>query len=87
MGRAQKGQREREIHRLTGGLVRDLRRSRGLSLDHLASLADIDRSYLARIERGDAGATGETLERLANELGMTLAAFYAAALTREGHRG
>ncbi len=44
-----------------------------MSQETLALLADVDRSYVGRVERGTNNAATLTLKRLANALGMTLA--------------
>jgi len=45
--------------------------AKGLSQEHLAHQADIDRSYLGRVERGDNNVAILTLVRIANALGHT----------------
>ena len=44
-----------------------------MSQETLALLADVDRSYVGRVERGTNNAATLTLKRLASALGMTLA--------------
>ncbi|TBT38946.1 XRE family transcriptional regulator [Vibrio parahaemolyticus] len=46
-----------------------MRKSKGLSQDKLALLAEIDRSYVGRIERGEVNITLEKLYELAETLG------------------
>lgn len=48
--------------------VRDFRRNKGLSQDKLALLADIDRSYMGRIERGEVNITLEKVYKIASAL-------------------
>jgi transcriptional regulator with XRE-family HTH domain len=56
-----------------GARVRSLRKDRGLSQEAFAAQAAIDRSYMGGIERGERNVTLETLVRLANALGISLA--------------
>jgi transcriptional regulator with XRE-family HTH domain len=51
-----------------GNLVRDLRKSKGLSQEELASKAGVDRSYVGGIERGERNVTLLTLIKIANGL-------------------
>lgn len=89
MARVRKGtgEREREIRALVGGTIRQMRQARGLSVAQLATLADMDRSHLSKIESGRHLANVAALERIAFELGLTLSAIYAVALSRKGVRG
>ncbi|WP_017611100.1 helix-turn-helix domain-containing protein [Nocardiopsis xinjiangensis] len=56
-----------------GGLVRDIRLSKGLSQAALAAQANVARSWLARVEAGHRGAELEPLLRLLAALDLTLA--------------
>jgi transcriptional regulator with XRE-family HTH domain len=58
--------------------VRQLRVLRGVSSETLAESADVDRSYLGRLERGLANPTIEVLERLASALGVEIAELLVA---------
>jgi len=40
-----------------GRRIRDVRRSKGISQEVLAEMADIDRSYMGNIERGEKNVT------------------------------
>ncbi|NMU24868.1 helix-turn-helix transcriptional regulator [Vibrio parahaemolyticus] len=46
-----------------------MRRSKGLPQEKLALLAEIDRSYMSRIERGKINITLEKLYQIADTLG------------------
>ncbi len=48
--------------------VKELRRLRALSQDELARSAGVGRNTVSRIERGEAGAHGRTLRKLAGVL-------------------
>jgi transcriptional regulator with XRE-family HTH domain len=51
-----------------GGVVRRERESRGISQERLAHLADLDRTYVQRLEQGRYSPTLDTVERLARAL-------------------
>jgi transcriptional regulator with XRE-family HTH domain len=56
--------------------VRDLRASRGLSLDALAAHCGVSRSMISLIERGESSPTAVVLERLATGLDVSLASLF-----------
>lgn len=60
-----------------GAVVRQLRESRGWSQEKLAEHADLNRSYLGEIERGDAIPSLATIAKLATALGLHLSALLA----------
>jgi XRE family transcriptional regulator, regulator of sulfur utilization len=49
-----------------GGIVREFRQARGWSQEKLAERADLNRSYLGEIERGQATASLITVFKLAD---------------------
>lgn len=51
-----------------GQRIREVRKRKGISQDRLALMTDIDRSYMGRIERGEAQITLEKVYRLAKAL-------------------
>lgn len=51
-----------------GAKLRDKRKALGISQDKLALLAEIDRSYVGRIERGEVNITLEKAYQLAEVL-------------------
>ena len=59
-------------HRITGRIIRELRRKRGLTQEMLSGLAAISRSHLAEIETGRTKANVETLWRISEALGLRL---------------
>lgn len=61
---------------LVGWNLRRLRVAKALSQEALGLLADVEPSYIGRIERGRENTTIETLEGLADVLGAPLAAFF-----------
>ncbi|MFA7664687.1 MAG: helix-turn-helix transcriptional regulator [Burkholderiaceae bacterium] len=56
-----------------GSAIRRIRIRAGVSQERLALMADVDRSYVGRIERGDNNVAVLTLLRLANALDVSLA--------------
>ncbi|MFM2608100.1 helix-turn-helix transcriptional regulator [Vibrio chagasii] len=51
-----------------GMKLREVRKKKGISQDKLALIADIDRSYVGRIERGEVNITLEKVYGLAHAL-------------------
>jgi len=56
-----------------GATIRRVRLSKGISQEKLALLAEVDRSYVGRVERGDNNVAVLTLSKLALALDMTMA--------------
>lgn len=56
-----------------GWAIRNVRSAKGVSQEQLALQADVDRSYLGRIERGENNAAILTLEKVARALGISVA--------------
>lgn len=56
-----------------GSAIRTARIAKGISQEKLALIAELDRSYVGRVERGDNNAALLTLVRLASALEMTVA--------------
>jgi transcriptional regulator with XRE-family HTH domain len=57
-----------------GQAIRRLREEKELSQDGLALIAEVDRAYVGRLERGDNAAALLTLKRIADALGVSMAA-------------
>lgn len=55
-----------------GQTIRRIRCERGLSQEELASLAEIDRSYMSVVERGGQNLGAMTLSRIARALGISM---------------
>jgi len=62
-----------------GKAIRELRESRGLTLDALAEKAGMHTTYLSRIERAHSSPTWEKITALAEALEMPVSAIAAAA--------
>lgn len=54
-----------------GETVRRLRLQRGLSQDEFAAVADLHRTYVGGIERGERNPTLTSIYRIAQALGVT----------------
>lgn len=63
---------------IIGWNLRALRVARGLSQERLALAAEIDRSYVGRVERGLENVTISTLEALARVLAVPVADLFQA---------
>lgn len=55
-----------------GDAIRRVRLEKGVSQEKLALLAEVDRSYVGRVERGDNNVAVLTLARLAKALGVSM---------------
>lgn len=55
-----------------GNAIRRVRLEKGISQEKLALLAEVDRSYVGRVERGDNNVAMLTLARLAKAMEISL---------------
>lgn len=55
-----------------GEAIRRIRLSKGISQEQLALLAEVDRSYAGRVERGDNNVAVLTLARFAGALDISI---------------
>src|SRR5262249_23283365 len=62
-----------------GDALRRVRTAQSVSQERLALMAEVDRSYVGRIERGDNNVAVLTLIRLAGALGLTVASLMEQA--------
>lgn len=62
-----------------GGAIRALRLEQGVSQERLALLAEVDRSYVGRIERGENNIAVLTLVRVASALSVSVSELMARA--------
>ena len=65
-----------DINARLAARVRALRAERGLSLAALAAKADVSRSMLSLVERGESSPTAVVLEKIATCLGVSLATLF-----------
>ncbi len=63
---------EKSLKKL-GENARGLREKAGLTQEELAASADLDRTYIGGLERGERNATVQTLVRVAKALGVSVA--------------
>ena len=55
-----------------GNKIKELRKEKGLSQEKLANLAEIDRTYLPTIEKGERNVSIEVIEKLAIALDVKI---------------
>lgn len=67
-----------------GQVIREIREARKATLEDVAFAANTNASNLSRIERGRQGYSAETLERIAQALGVTVAELHLRAETAAG---
>ncbi len=63
--------------KLVGEVIAEFRKKRGLSQEVLSGLADIGRTHLSAIERGERKPTLETLYRISCALGIGMSVIVA----------
>ncbi len=56
-----------------GRAIRRIRREKGISQEKLALMAEVDRSHMGRIERGDNNVAFLTLSQITQALDITVA--------------
>lgn len=66
---------------LIGTQVRELRLAAGLSQEELAELADVHRTYVGSVERGESNSTVESLKKLAVGLKVPLVRLFDKCTT------
>ncbi len=62
----------RDINKEVGFNIRELRISRGLSQENLAALADLHRTYIGQVERGEKNIGLRNLEKIAKALKVSI---------------
>jgi transcriptional regulator with XRE-family HTH domain len=76
-----------EIRTDLGKAIRELRESRGLTLDALAAKAGMHTTYLSRIERAHSSPTWEKVASLSEALDLPISAIATAAEAQAAKRG
>lgn len=61
-----------EIERRVAERIRGLRRQRGMTLQKLAERANVSKSMISKVERGEASPSATTMSRLADGLGVSI---------------
>lgn len=64
------------IQQRFGSKLKDLRLKKGLSQEKLANLAEIDRTYLPGIEKGERNVSLNIIEKLAMALSIEIKEFF-----------
>lgn len=72
------------LERYLGNTIRDLRQKHGLTIADVATLAGISRGMLSKIENAQTATSLDTLSRLANGLGVSIATLFRGYDVREG---
>lgn len=57
--------------------LRETRKELGISQEKLAELAELHRTYIGSVERGERNITIDNMERLARALGVTIQSLLA----------
>ena len=60
------------INERFGKRIKEVRKAKGLSQEKLANLAEVDRTYLPEVERGERNISLVVAEKIANALGERL---------------
>ena len=60
------------INQRFGQRIKEIRKAKGLSQEKLANLAEVDRTYLPEVERGERNISLVVAEKIANALGEKL---------------
>ena len=68
---------------LLGKRIREMRQERGLSQEHLALEAELDRSYVGGVERGERNLTFRSLCQIAHALKVDLSSLTAGLLQQK----
>ncbi len=66
-----------------GTRLRELRREKGISQEKLAEIAELHRTYVGGIERGERNVSLDNIWKLAEALGISPAAFFQERLQRK----
>jgi transcriptional regulator with XRE-family HTH domain len=61
-----------DLPKLIGERIRNFRKEKGLSQEELAHIANLHTTYIGQLERGEKNATLESVEKVANALGISL---------------
>lgn len=83
----------KKLGRFLGATIHQLRAQNGLTLAEVAKLAGISRGMLSKIENGLSSTSLETLEQIANALGVTMSRLFqgynipssTAQFVKQGH--
>jgi len=65
------------IEKHIGKRIKALRKSRGITQEELATLAELDRGYLSEVENGYKNFSIQTLDKIADALKTSIASLVA----------
>lgn len=65
-----------KLRLLAAKRIRQLREGKGLSQEGLAGIAELHRTYVSSVERGERNITIDSLERLADALDVDIRKFF-----------
>lgn len=71
------------IRLLTGERIRILRKERGWSQEELGERADLHHTYVGAVERGEKNASIDTLDKIAEALGVEMIDLFTLAHKQE----
>lgn len=64
------------LQRKFGLVLKQIRKEKGFSQESLANTADIDRTYVSDIEKGEKNISLRIIEKLCNTLQVSLSEFF-----------
>lgn len=59
-----------------GNKVKSLREQKGISIEHLANISDVDRNYISDIEKGKRNVSIEIIEKIISAFDTDFATFF-----------
>lgn len=65
-----------DINIKIGDRIRELRKAKGLSQEALANLAEVDRTYMTKVETGKRNVTVKILDKIILALDSDFASFF-----------
>lgn len=65
-----------DIKEKFGNKVKQLREEKGLSIEQLANISNVDRNYISDIEKGKRNVSIEIIEKIITALDTDLASFF-----------
>lgn len=65
-----------DINIKIGERIRELRKAKGLSQEALANIAEVDRTYMTKVETGKRNVTVKILDKIILALGTDFATFF-----------
>lgn len=74
----------KSLGRYLGNVIKDIRQQHGLTIAEVAERANISRGMLSKIENGLVSTSLDTLEQLANSLGVTISRLFQGYNQRKG---